>query len=318
MAKEKNIQVNYSFIKLLSGYDLSQRRLPYMKIRSINEGPVVWLTGCMHGDEIGGTVIIHEIFKLLKKRLLAGSVHAFPLMNPFGFENASRHISISDEDLNRAFPGKQKGTLAQRIAFQIFSRIASSNPDIVLDLHNDWNKSIPYVIIDNTLNADLNIKLKRFASTTNLVSITETDKLTSTLTYNLLQNTIPALTLEFGESLVINETNIKYGLNAIWKMLVSMGMVDPLGNEATFPLPKHLVNKTLTYSPEPLCSSSGMIRFLKKPGDIVKKGDKIARVYNAFGKLVETISAINDGIILGHNDYAVAFPGSPVMAFGVY
>lgn len=318
MQVPKEIQVNYSFIKLLSGYDLSQRRLPLMSATSINEGPTVWLTGCMHGDEIGGIVIIQEIFKLLKNNLIAGSVKAFPLMNPFGFENASRHISISDEDLNRAFPGKQKGTLAQRIASQIFNKITQTKPDVVLDLHNDWNKSIPYVIIDTSSNSELTEKLNRLAGASGLVAINETDKLTTTLTYNLLQNNIPALTLELGESMLINETNIKYGLNAIWRILDNLKMVRSIPNETKYPLPSNLINKILRYSSEPLCSSSGIIRFLKRPGEIVRKGEKIARVYNAFGKLIETIYAASDGIILGHNDYAVAFPGSPVMAFGIY
>ena len=39
---------------------------------------------------------------------------------------------------------------------------------------------------------------------------------------------------------------------------------------------------------------------------------------NTKGLLSETITANQAGIILGHNDYAVAYPGSDVMAFGVY
>ncbi len=54
---------HFSFIKILTGSDLSKRRIPLMEIYSAQDGPTVWLTGCMHGDEIGGTVVIHEIFK---------------------------------------------------------------------------------------------------------------------------------------------------------------------------------------------------------------------------------------------------------------
>ncbi|MBN1524959.1 MAG: succinylglutamate desuccinylase/aspartoacylase family protein [Spirochaetales bacterium] len=311
-------KINYSFIKLISGYDLFDRRLPFMSIKSQEPGPAVWLTGCMHGDEIGGTVIIHELFKYLKTGLLKGSVYSFPLMNPFGFENASRHISLSDEDLNRAFPGKPKGTLAQRMAYQIFSRITQTNPDVVLDLHNDWNKSIPYALIDAEPDKILTDKMRHIAEVSGLVAIQESEKLYATLTYNLLEKNIPALTLELGESLLINEKNITYGFNAIWNILADLNMVEPLSDPSVFPIPDVLVDKILKYSSLPLCSSSGIIRFLKKPGELVKTGDKIAKVSNAFGKLVETITAVNDGIILGHNDYAIAYPGSPVMAFGVY
>ena len=98
-------KIEYSFLKILTGSDLSQRKLPVMEAKSVNSGPVVWLTACVHGDELGGIVIIQEIFKLLKKKpLLKGTVYAFPLMNPIGFETASRHINISEE----GFPGRQK------------------------------------------------------------------------------------------------------------------------------------------------------------------------------------------------------------------
>ena len=110
-------KVKYSFIKILTGSDLSRRRLPFMSIESRNTGPSVWLTACGHGDEVGGMVVIQEIFKILRKKpLLKGSVYAFPLMNPIGFETASRNITLSKEDLNRSFPGNINGSLAERIA----------------------------------------------------------------------------------------------------------------------------------------------------------------------------------------------------------
>jgi predicted deacylase len=58
-------------------------------------GPVVWLTACVHGDEVGGIVVIQELFKTVRKQLLKGSIYAFPLMNPLGFETASRDIILS-------------------------------------------------------------------------------------------------------------------------------------------------------------------------------------------------------------------------------
>lgn len=58
-------------------------------------------------------------------------------MNPLGFETASRHITLSGEDLNRSFPGDKEGSLAGRIANQIFTKIKETKPFLVLDLHND-------------------------------------------------------------------------------------------------------------------------------------------------------------------------------------
>ena len=34
-----------------------------MSAESKNQGPTVWITACGHGDEVGGMVVIQEIFK---------------------------------------------------------------------------------------------------------------------------------------------------------------------------------------------------------------------------------------------------------------
>lgn len=319
MSYQYHNEVKYSFKKILSGSDLSKRRLPYMRINSTKTGPVVWLTGCMHGDEIGGTVIIHEIFKKLKTELKKGSIHSFPLMNPFGFETTSRNISSSHEDLNRSFPGKNNGTLAQRIASIIFFSIIDTKPDLVLDLYNDWIKSVPYVLIDNIQMKEKLIQtIYWLAEKTGLIRISDTEFLTKTLTYNLLKIGIPALTLELGESYTINEKNIETGYKVVWNILNHFSMVEGKYDSYNYEIPIQYKSSILKYSSLPLSSRSGIIRFLKKPGEIVKKGQKIAHIYNAFGKRIEIIKALENGIILGQSDYALSYPGASVMAFGIH
>jgi len=146
--KTTQVKIHYSFLKILTGSDLSQRRLPLMSAKSENPGPLVWLTACVHGDEVSGIVVVQEIFKYIRSRLLCGTIKAFPLMNPLGFEIGSRNITQSSEDLNRSFPGNPNGSLGERIGHRIFSAITEQKPDVVLDLHNDWIESIPYILVD--------------------------------------------------------------------------------------------------------------------------------------------------------------------------
>ena len=47
------------------------------------------------------------------------------------------------------------------------------------------------------------------------------------------------------------------------------------------------------------------------------QGQPVAKIYNTFGKLLETVRALHEGIVLGHSDFSVAFPRVPVMAFGI-
>jgi uncharacterized protein len=321
--KEQNQQkVRYSFLKLLTGSDLSRRRLPLMAVESIRPGPVVWLTGCIHGDEVTGIVTIQEVFKTLRRRpLLKGAVYAFPLMNPIGFETASRNITLSKEDLNRSFPGDKAGSVAERIAERIFSTIKETKPTLVVDLHNDWMKSIPYALVDPNpggVHKQAYEYAKKAAEKSGFLVILETDDVRRSLSYSLLEHDVPALTIELGESYVVNEKNVEYGVKSILGILAYLEMTNQPGEDFAFQTSQPVPAKTLKLSSLPVSSASGIVRFLRQPGDIVKKGQPVAKIYNAFGKLQDTLLCQNDGIVLGHSDFSVAFPGAPVMAFGVF
>jgi len=296
---------------------LSSRRLAQMQAVSEIPGPVIWLTACVHGDEIGGIVIIQEIFKRLKKmHLLKGSLYAFPLMNPISFETATRRISISEEDLNRSFPGDKEGTLAERIADKIFTSILETKPVLVLDLHNDWTQSMPYTLIDpypGLKHKDAYTLAKNFSHKFGFVVINEQEDLADsselkrTLSGSLLFHNIPALTLELSGAYVVEELNVEAGVKAIWGFLASLGMVKSVQNKNSnvFRLPKFLKGRIFRYE-HLSASSSGIVRFLAKPGDIVKKNQPVARVYNVFGKIQETLKAKHQAVVLGHADYSVA------------
>jgi predicted deacylase len=312
--------VKYSHIKILTGSDLSRRRLPLMKIQSVNDGPVVWLTGCVHGDEVGGMVIIQEVFRTIcKQPLLRGTLFAFPLMNPIGFETGSRNITLTKEDLNRSFPGNKNGSLAQRMADRIFTTIEKTNPALVVDIHNDWQQSVPYIAIDPAPAGEHPAVFDRamlFSRKSGFLVVRDIEAMPSTLSMSLVQRGFPAITIELGESFVVNEVNVNFGVKSIMNLLASLEMISPPTEIFSHPLAAALDGKTLIYSDKPVSSTSGIIRFAAKPGDLIKKGQPFAKIYNPFGKLQETLLSQGDGVVLGCSDSSVAFPGISVMAFG--
>lgn len=318
--KQTSQKISYTFHRILSGLDLSRRRLPVMRATSATPGPVVWLTACAHGDEVGGMVVIQEVFKRLRKSpLRCGTLHAFPMMNPLGFEVGSRHVTLSEEDLNRSFPGDADGSLAERIAAHIFRHIVDTKPAAVLDLHNDWVRSIPYCVLD----APPTVKNKAYATAqllageTGMVVVVESAPEPRSLSRALLDCNIPALTLELGEAMVVVEHNVALGLESVWCVLTKLGLTEPAPIPIEIGVPEAARKRVLLYSSRPYSSTSGVIRFLCHPGDIVKGGQPVAQIYNAFGKLGETVKAHADAIVLGCSDSSVAYPGAPIMAFGV-
>lgn len=322
--KKQPNKSKYSFLKILQTSDLSYRQLPLMSIENENHGPTIWLTACAHGNEVSGMVIIHEIFKILKKAMKKGKVYAFPLMNPMGFEKGTRDISLTDEDLNRSYPGKNNGSLGERLADKIFNTILKSKPNLVLDLHNDWLRSVPYVLIDHDekiLNSEAYKKSVEFAKQTGLLPILDTEEIEKTLCCNLIKKGIPALTFELKEPYIVVEKNIDFGIKSIINILKKLGMTDWTveGEDGPFvhPTAENLTSKTIKYSYQ-LSSSSGIVRYLAKPGDIVSKNQPIAKIYNSFGKLKDIIKAQDKGIVLGQSDFSVALPGIPIMSLGVF
>lgn len=315
------VKVSYSFLKILTGSDMSRRRLPVMSAVSARPGPVVWLTACGHGDEVCGIVIVQELFRGLRRRLLRGAIHAFPLMNPMGFETGSRGVGLSKEDLNRSFPGDPDGSLGKRLAALIFSRIMDTGPDLVLDLHNDWRQSVPYALIDrpdSRFDATAYGRARDFLRRTGFIAIADDEALPHSLSHNLLRHGVPALTLELGESYVVNEANVRYGLKAIGNILAGLEMTPPPEAPFRYPAPDGARDDApLAYSDKPYSSKSGIVRFLAKSGDRIATGQPFAHIYNAFGKRQETLRARADAIVLGHCDWSVVFPGMPIMAFGV-
>ena len=133
----------------------------------------------------------------------------------------------------------------------------------------------------------------------------------------MVKKNIPAMTLEVGGSYLIQEDNIAKGVKAILNILLTLGMIEFCLGQTKKPVAANaMTNIVLPYTNRPFCTTSGVLRFLVKPGQRVKNKQRVAIVYNVFGKKLETLRAQVDGIVLGHTDYALALPGMEVVAFG--
>ena len=315
------MKVRYTFFKFQTGSDSIVRKIPYMEIDSRIDGPVVYITACVHGDEVGGVAVLQDLFRSLRlSGLKKGKICSFPLMNPFSFEFAVRSLPHSGEDLNRRFPGKVDGSFGERLANQIFKKICETKPDLVIDLHNDWIRSIPYAVLDpksEIFDSGVWQKAYEAVKQTGLLILQDSKPLFGTLTTSLLQNNIPAVTLELGESYVVNENFLKIGMQSIMNILSNLGMTEEFTKKPLLPssqqffLPDYIYN----YFESPLASTSGIIRSNRKPGQKVREGEFLGQVVNTFGRSLERFKSLKPGIILGINDTFVSYPGKPIFAF---
>jgi len=311
------VKISKRLIDITGMRDIIQRRIPVLVADSKLPGPIVWLTACIHGDEVGGTAIVHEVFSLLRRTgLKCGAVHAFPLINSLGFETVSRYINTDREDLNRCFPGKANGSMGEQLARRLFDAIMKSNPDLVIDLHNDWVRSIPYVLVEpaeNFSSQRFGDKVLRLARGTKLLLVEDSDvfhPLRNTLSGALVGEGVASFTVEAGGAFAVVEDSVASGCEAVASVLRLMKMIDGPSSARVEP------NTTLPlrYTNLPRCTSSGLIRFAVSPGQQIKKNQLLAKVYSAFGSDEESLRAVADGFVLGLEDHARVLPGREVIA----
>lgn len=318
------------YINLFRGADLSERKLPILIERGKEPGPTIWLCAASHGDEVNGIEVIQRVFGHLKRgSLKKGSVYALPLVNPMGFEMIRRDNPYDTEDINRNFPGDPNGSTTERLTNAIFNSIIETKPDLVLDLHADTQKSIPYIIIDQPTAA------KKEAKDTIEKSWDLADKFGITVIYDIdvegykkynvdksltaaliNRNQIPAFSVELGGPKIIDERFVRIGVHGIKNILHHFQMIEKNG--------KPWVSETKIKTKERMglvenitSSESGIIEFLVKPGQFVKTGNALAKITNVLGKIEEIVFATRDCYIIALNDYAVSFPGDSLLGVAV-
>jgi N2-acetyl-L-2,4-diaminobutanoate deacetylase len=99
------------------------------------DGPTALLTGGNHGDEYEGPIALHELARSLQPEEISGRVIVLPSMNHPAFRAARRTSPIDAGNLNRSFPGRPDGTVTQKIADFVVTRLVPE-ADIVLDFHS--------------------------------------------------------------------------------------------------------------------------------------------------------------------------------------
>jgi predicted deacylase len=128
--------------RLVTGTTVS---LPVMVLHGRDDGPTIWLSAAVHGDELCGVEIIRRVIGALDARTLSGTVLAVPVVNVFGFNTGDRFLP-DRRDLNRSFPGSPRGSLAGRIAHLMMTEVVA-RCSVGIDLHtgSDHRVNLPQI-----------------------------------------------------------------------------------------------------------------------------------------------------------------------------
>ncbi|EKF9922253.1 succinylglutamate desuccinylase/aspartoacylase family protein, partial [Vibrio cholerae] len=203
-------------------YTDSPLSIPIEVLHGASPGPVLMINAAIHGDELNGVEIIRQLLNTLDEKKLKGTVIAVPIVNVFGFIHKSRYLP-DRRDLNRCFPGSEKGSLASRMAHTFFSQVAE-RCDYILDLHTGaiHRTNLPQIRADLSNSETLRIA-QAFATPVIIDSPLRDGSLRS----EAEKQQIPVLTYEAGEALRFDPIAINAGIIGIKRVMQSIGMLRP-------------------------------------------------------------------------------------------
>lgn len=289
-------------------YTHTEIGLPVHVIHSKLDGPVMFISAALHGDEINGVEIIRRVLKSRSLGRLKGTIIAVPVVNLFGFINQTRYLP-DRRDLNRSFPGSEKGSMAARLA-NIFLKEIVQKCTHGIDLHT------AAVHRDNLPQVRAYLKDKeteRMARAFYSPVILNTNLVEGSLRQAVNKMKIPVIVYEAGEALRFDEGSIRAGVKGIISVMREIGMLPRLKKAASTYTP--MVAKSSIWVRAP---KSGILRSMVSLGTTVKKNDILGIVSDPFGEIEEQIYSAVDGIIIGRTNIPLVNEGEALFHIATF
>lgn len=298
------VQVNIPVAKLYTGTDMS---IPVTVIRGKRPGPTLFISAAIHGDELNGIEIIRRLQSQDTLKTLKGTLILVPMVNVFGVLNQSRYLP-DRRDLNRCFPGSQKGSLAGRLA-NLFLKEIVEKCDYGIDLHTGaiHRSNLPQVRAN--LQDEETLAMAEAFGVPVLLNSNLRD---GSLRQAAADSGVKILLYEAGEALRFDELCIRAGLRGVLDVMRHLGMLRKVNR-------KHKVAPFVaSTSSWQRATESGIVHLLKNLGDHVQKDEDIAKVYEPNGQRVETIKAKQEGIVIGRLNIPLVQEGDALMHIAMF
>lgn len=271
-------------------YDSTEMMMSVEVVRGKQNGPILFFSGAIHGDEVNGTEIIRRLLALDIMNDIRGTILAVPIVNAYGFNTKSRYLP-DRRDLNRCFPGTEEGSLAGRLANVFIDEIVC-HATHGIDFHTGAVNRSNYPQIRACLDNDAIEKMANdFAAP---ITINEPLREGSLREYCYSQQ-IPTLVYEGGEALRYSERAIDEAMRGALAVMVGLDMIDPVDEHE----PKRQSTRVVGGSNWLRAPESGLLVSSKKIGDRVVANEEMAVMSDAFNTTKTPIIAPYDGVIIG-------------------
>ncbi len=280
-------------------------RLPLMVWRGKDDGPVLSITGAVHGDEINGTGVIRRLIEEPPIELKRGTLILVPVVNIMGFERHSRYTP-DRRDLNRTFPGSKQGSLTGRLAHLIMNEVIKRS-DYLVDLHTAAVRRTNFP----NVRADMEDPgCKRLANAFGAEVIVNNSGPDGSLRREACKAGCPTIILEAGEVWKVEPSVQDMTLRGLTHVMAELDMIDMSDDTRPDTSPHQMVVHGSSWV---RAGNGGFLKFHVGPGETVQKGQPLATNTGLLGEEHETIVSPHHGIVLGMTTMPAVSPGDPII-----
>ena len=280
-------------------YTSTSLSMPVQVICGRRDGPVLFVSAAIHGDELNGVEIVRRLLRLKALRSIRGTLIAVPIVNVHGFLHQSRYLP-DRRDLNRSFPGSAKGSIAARLAHTFFKEVVSK-ADYGIDLHTGAINRSNLPQIRGNLDDEKTLELANCFGVPVIINANIRD---NSLRASVSESGVPVLIYEAGEALRFDEMSIRAGLRGTLNVMRLIGML-PAKKAAKRPV-NPVLARSMSWVRAP---ASGIVNTIMKLGSSVSKGQRLATINDPLGDSSAMLVAPFDGIIIGRSNLPLAHEG---------
>ena len=320
-------------------------RIPVVIARGEDEGPTLWVTASIHGNEVTALATAQDAIREDLPERLRGTVVCLPNLNPAGLRRTNRTSYYDDDDPNRYFPEPdpdEDRTRPPRVQELIDERIYdqfADSADALIDLHTASVGSVPFNIRDRVLYDedgdgrteaeahDLADELERLAEAFGLPIVNEYEA-DEYVGQNLQRSTagaalnnagIPAFTPELGGHGVVEEDTRAAAVAGIYRVMVELDMLDSVPGEIEDADPgvESPVDYPVRRAVHPHSETPGIARHRVEAGAVVAAGDPIAEIVTPTGERKAVVESEHDGYVLGRRGGMAVYENDALASMAV-
>ncbi|EON78966.1 Putative deacylase [Lunatimonas lonarensis] len=277
--------------------------LPVFIRRSKVDGPVVLVSGGLHGDEINGVVTVKRMLEENLFQLKMGTLIFIPLVNVYGFLSNSRTFP-DGRDLNRSFPGSSRGSLASQIAHMLTTEIIPLI-DLGVDFHTGGRmlSNHPQVRVDFK-----DLRGLELATAFGAPFILNSPHIDKSFRKEAYKNRKHILVFEGGESMRLDNPSVEEGIKGTRRLLRYLDMIE---DEIVPASPLRLGESSWLRA-----RVSGIFMPTVGIGDQVKKGQILAKISDPYGQVKVPVKSMANGYVIGLNNQPVINAGDALVHIG--